>query len=221
MFADARMDGSTGITAGPDGAMWFTTEWDPAVGRIIALSVPFSDVGLDHTFVVAIDWLASEGISTGYEDGTFRPTVAVSRQAMASFLWKYAGSPEPESSDPFFSDVGPGHQFFDAIQWLAEEGISTGTPVPGDKPVFKTTDPVSRQAMAAFLWRFGGEQDPDLSEAFFADVTGGPFFDAVQWMGATGLSTGTANPGGKPSFKPVDAVSRQAMAAFLHRFDRL
>lgn len=44
--------------------------------------------------------------------------------------------------------------------------------------------------------------------------------EAMRWMGATGLSTGTANPAGKPSFEPADAVSRQAMAAFLHRYDR-
>ncbi len=40
-------------------------------------------------------------------------------------------------------------------------------------------------------------------------------------MKGTGVSTGTAQPGGLPIYKPRDPVSRQAMAAFLQRFDGL
>ncbi len=50
----------------------------------------FSDVPTNHPFHDAIRWLASERISTGYADGTFRPSAPVSRQAMAAFLHKYA-----------------------------------------------------------------------------------------------------------------------------------
>ena len=46
-----------------------------------------------------------------------------------------------------------------------------------------------------------------------------PFYDAVQWMAESGLSTGTPNPPGKPLYKPGNAVTRQAMSAFLHRLD--
>ena len=49
----------------------------------------FTDVPPGHTFCPSITWLAAEEISTGYEDGTFRPAVAVSRQAMASFLSRW------------------------------------------------------------------------------------------------------------------------------------
>lgn len=85
------------------------------------------------------------------------------------------------------------------------------------KPLFKPADPVSRQAMAAFLWRDAGEPPSGLTSAFFADVTGGTFFDPVQWMASNDLSTGTPNPPGLPLYKPTDSVSRQAMAAFLYR----
>jgi hypothetical protein len=47
---------------------------------------PFPDVGADHRFAEAIAWMASTGLARGYDDGTFRPTATVSRQAMASFL---------------------------------------------------------------------------------------------------------------------------------------
>jgi hypothetical protein len=43
-------------------------------------------VGADHRFAEAIAWMARTGLARGYDDGTFRPTATVSRQAMASFL---------------------------------------------------------------------------------------------------------------------------------------
>lgn len=46
----------------------------------------FADVGADHRFAEAITWLAANDVARGYDDGTFRPTAPVSRQAMAAFL---------------------------------------------------------------------------------------------------------------------------------------
>ncbi len=46
----------------------------------------FSDVGDNHDFRDAIAWGAAAGITQGYDDGSFRPTREVTRQAMAVFL---------------------------------------------------------------------------------------------------------------------------------------
>jgi len=48
----------------------------------------FPDVPADSAFGIPIDWAASVGIISGYSDGTFRPTVPMSRQAAVSFLYK-------------------------------------------------------------------------------------------------------------------------------------
>jgi S-layer homology domain len=54
----------------------------------------FSDVPESHPFHDEILWLAEKGISTGFNDGTYRPSDAVTRQAMAAFLQRMAaGSP--------------------------------------------------------------------------------------------------------------------------------
>jgi hypothetical protein len=37
--------------------------------------------------------MAAEGISTGFVNGTYRPDVAVSRQAMSAFLHRLADGP--------------------------------------------------------------------------------------------------------------------------------
>ena len=46
----------------------------------------FSDVNTGTSHAVEIWWLASEGISTGFPDGTFRPYAEVTRCDMAAFL---------------------------------------------------------------------------------------------------------------------------------------
>ena len=52
----------------------------------------FSDVPSDHPFSWDIYWLAQTGVTTGYEDGTFRPLAPVSRQAMVTRGRRACGS---------------------------------------------------------------------------------------------------------------------------------
>ncbi len=49
---------------------------------------PFSDVPPGAPFYKEITWMAHEGISAGYGDGTYRPYISVSRAAMAAFLYR-------------------------------------------------------------------------------------------------------------------------------------
>ncbi len=49
-------------------------------------AAPLADVAVDHPFCAEIAWSVDSGIATGYDDGTFGPTLAVTRQAMAAFL---------------------------------------------------------------------------------------------------------------------------------------
>jgi hypothetical protein len=48
----------------------------------------FDDVALAHNFFLEIEWLVDAGIASGFPDDTFRPGAAVSRQAMAAFLFR-------------------------------------------------------------------------------------------------------------------------------------
>jgi hypothetical protein len=88
----------------------------------------FSDVPLDHPFFWDIQWLAHTGISTGYDDGTFRPEEPVSRQAMAAFLHRLhdlddtiTATPEADGPDEFSSD-----------DWVQLPGAQVGFSVPED-----------------------------------------------------------------------------------------
>ena len=144
----------------------------------------------------------------------------MSRQAMAAFLYRAAGSPSftaPKTSP--FVDVPTSSPFYKEIAWLAHKGISKGSKVSGGKFAFKPDEPVSRQAMAAFLYRAAGSPKftaPKKSP--FVDVaTDAPFYKEIAWLADKGISTGSKVGGGKFAFKSAESVSRQAMAAFLHR----
>jgi hypothetical protein len=172
------------------------------------------DVLPDRAFANEITWLASSGITNGYSDGTFRPSGKVNRNAMAAFLYRFAG--EPASMPPTassFSDVTPTTPFYKEITWLNSTGITGGY---GDG-TFRPGQPVNRDAMAAFLYRFAGEPaftPPRASP--FTDVTPStPFYKEITWLASTEITGGFSDG----TFRPAQPVNRDAMAAFLYRFN--
>jgi hypothetical protein len=191
---------------------WWTAPQDPCQGYTYE---PFCDVGPDHQFGSQILWVADQGIANGYDDTSFRPLDPVSRQAMAAFIYRLSGAPTySPPSNPTYSDVGTNHTFRREIEWLKARGIGTGY----EDGTFRPLVSVSRQAMAAFLFRTAGSpagyRAPTTSE--FRDVAPGrPFYREIHWLDSEAISTGYSDG----TFQPDANVSRQAMAAFLQRYD--
>ena len=172
-------------------------------------SASFSDVGRSHPFFAEIEWMAAEGITTGFGDGTFRPGSAVTRQAMSAFVQRLGGRPPFEvPASARFADVGRSHPFFAEIEWMAAEGITTGF---GDG-TFRPGSAVTRQAMSAFMLRIVPHADevgsilhhtgnlpldgeggpgavgPDLQRfTALADATGRPVRSHADRLGTWGL----------------------------------
>ena len=193
---------------------FFTENWqlvtEPPAGE------GFPDVPADHPFAEEIGWLVADGIAQGYADGLFRPAAPISRQAMAAFLYRLvhdgADAPACTTTTPF-PDVVAGNEFCGEIAWLEAEGLATGFA----DGTFRPTAPISRQAMAAFVHRlFTGEADaPGCTTPPFPDVVvGNEFCGEIAWLQAAGLTNGYEVDG---TYRPQVPVSRQAMAAFLHR----
>jgi len=177
----------------------------PAVTR----TTTFTDVSGEHPFVAPITGLAERDVIGGYADGTFRPAGGVSRLALTTLLWRMAGSPEVTVALP--ADVPADHPSASAVRWALGAGILGGY---GDG-TFRLASPVSRQALVAALWRWAGELDP-VVPAPFVDVPPGHLFgDAIAWGAAEGLVTGDDATG---TFRPVDPLTRQALAAVLFRY---
>jgi len=112
---------------------------------------PFPDVTTTNPFCGEITWLADQGITTGYSDGTFRPSAPVARDAMAAFIYRLVegGGAAPACTVAPFTDVPTGRPFCGEIQWIKDNGLSTGWP----DGTYRPSVTVERQAMAAFLFR--------------------------------------------------------------------
>ncbi|MFJ4264868.1 S-layer homology domain-containing protein [Paenarthrobacter nicotinovorans] len=128
-------------------------------------SSPFTDVPAGAAFYKEITWLASTGISTGWDVGggkrEYRPLSPIARDAMAAFLYRYAGKPgftAPAVSP--FTDVPAGGGFYTEITWLADAGISTGWAGAGGLKEYRPLTGIARDAMAAFLYRYAGQKTP-------------------------------------------------------------
>ncbi|QIM19258.1 hypothetical protein G7066_13040 [Leucobacter coleopterorum] len=183
----------------------------------------FTDVNKNDKFYKEISWMASSGLSTGTKqaNGTYlyKPTDAVSREAMAAFLYREAKANYKGPKVSPFADVKPGDKFYNEIAWMYKQGISTGTKQPSGKPLYKAKDGISREAMAAFMYRIDTKAKPKApATSPFADVkTSDKFYKEIAWMYSTKLSTGTKQASGKPRYEAKSNVSRSAMAAFLYR----
>jgi hypothetical protein len=176
--------------------------------------VTFDDVSRTYPFWRDVEWIAGEQIAEGYQDGGYHPTVNISRAAMSAFLYRLAADPFLPPVTPSFSDVGTSHPFFREIEWMNHEEITTGY----SDDTFRPGAPVSRGAMAAFIYRYDDDPSPyDPPEAPTFDDVGlnHPFFLEVEWMNERGITTGYADH----TFRPAAAVTRGAMAAFLARYD--
>ncbi|MCK5892367.1 S-layer homology domain-containing protein [Aeromicrobium sp.] len=144
------------VTYGVTVQAWNDAGWSGASLPVRATTLgsgsqyTFQDTPLLHPFAWEIAWLASTGITTGYDDGTFRPTGLARREQIAAFFYRLAGRPEVTlpSTSPF-TDVPTTAHFYREIVWLASTGITTGY----DDGTFRPTGIAQREQIAAFLYR--------------------------------------------------------------------
>ncbi|WP_422115948.1 alkaline phosphatase PhoX [Brachybacterium sp. UNK5269] len=118
-------------------------------------SEPFRDVRKGQEHYTEIIWAYQMGITTGWADRTFRPTAPITRDAMAAFVYRYAGSPEaPQPTQRPFGDVPLSSAYAKEIAWLQREGITKGW----WDGTYRPLSPMHRDATAAFLERLHAEQ---------------------------------------------------------------
>lgn len=123
-----------------------------STGEGTVSTVSFPDVTDETPHKADIEWLAANGITTGFPNGNFEPLQNVARADMAAFLYRLAGSPAYEVTDEdmaAFTDVDENTPHLKEVCWLASTGISTGFPDGSFQPYAQ----IVRCDMAAFLHR--------------------------------------------------------------------
>jgi hypothetical protein len=139
------------------------------------------------------------GVATGSQDWTTH-----------DFLDSSANLATLSSPVHSFRDVCQSSPFFHEIEWMSDQGISTGW---GDR-TYRPMDIVSRQSMSAFMYRLAGSPGGTFPVPNYLDIAGTPFLREISWMATTGITTGYDDG----TFRPEGRVSREAMSAFMYRF---
>lgn len=168
----------------------------------------FYDVPNDSFYYEAVKWAAGKNIASGVGNNLFAPDQPCTRAQIVTFLWRAAGSPEPENSGSF-SDVPASAYYAKAVAWAVENGITTGT---GDG-MFSPDAVCTRAQAVTFLWRY--EKAPVASRSNpFTDVAADSYYaDAVLWAVKEDITKGTTDT----TFSPGADCTRAQIVTFLWR----
>ena len=170
----------------------------------------FTDVADKAYYRDAVEWAVDNGITKGTTATTFSPNATCTRAQAVTFLWRAAGSPEPETRTMPFTDIPVGSYYYDAVLWAVENGITKGT----SDTTFSPNMTCTRAQIVAFLWR--SEKSPAAGTANpFADVKSTAYYaDAVLWAVKENITKGTTNT----TFSPDADCTRAQIVTFLYRF---
>ena len=169
----------------------------------------FKDVPANAYYYEAVKWAQEKGITGGIGNGLFGPNDPCTRAQIVTFLWRAAGSPEPETRAMPFTDIPVGSYYYDAVLWAVENGITKGT----SDTTFSPDATCSRAQIVTFLWR--SEKSPAAGTANpFADVKSTAYYaDAVLWAAKEDITKGTTNT----TFSPGADCTRAQIVTFLWR----
>lgn len=109
-----------------------------------------------------------------------------------------------------FDDAGRGDWFYDSVVYVYENGLMDGV----SDTLFDPDGTVTRAQLVTMLWRLDGE--PSVNYALpFTDVSVGEWYaEAVRWAAGEGIVNGVS----ETEFAPNAAVTREQLAAILHRY---
>ncbi|WP_130868400.1 S-layer homology domain-containing protein [Intestinimonas massiliensis (ex Afouda et al. 2020)] len=123
-----------------------------------------------------------------------------------------SGAEDPAPQPLPFADVADGTWYADAVRYVYQQGLMTGTSEDRFSPDVTT----NRAMLVTILYRLEGS--PTVTgTASFPDVAAGQWYtDAVIWASANGIVTGYDNG----SFGPEDTITREQMATIFYRYNR-
>ncbi len=168
----------------------------------------YADLRTGAWYHEAVDYAIREGLLTGYGSGTFKPDDNLSRAQLAQILYNMAGRPVVKAGSRF-ADVAADSWCADAVAWAAAQGIIDGY----GEGRFGPDDSITREQMAAMLWRYAGSPAATDKELHFSDAAqaGGWSLDALRWAVENGILHGN----GDGTLAPKGLTSRAEAAQML------
>ena len=207
--AKVGVDGTETATCDRDGCD--ATDTRIAEGTALpAPTVTFIDVPSGAYYAPAVNWAVANNITAGTTPTTFSPEATCIRAQVVAFLWRAAGSPEPETTNNPFTDVKTSDYFYKAVLWASENGIVYGT----SSTTFRPNQGCTRGQVAAFLWRAKGRPEPTTGNNPFTDVKASEYYaKAVIWAAENKIVYGTTTT----KVSPEQSCTRAQIVTFLYR----
>lgn len=160
----------------------------------------------------AVDHVLRNGLMNGCGGALFCPDENLSRAQFAQILFNKEGRPAVHYLVPY-RDVEPGAWYTEAICWAAGEGIVGGY----DGGMFGPDDAITREQLAAMLWRYAGSPAAADKERHFADAddASGYALEALRWAAGNGILNGCGDGRLAPGEPATRAQAAQMLMNFL------
>lgn len=185
-------------------------DWDGLVCRNCGevRENPFEDVPEDSFYFLPVLWAVDEGITNGTSATTFNPGGDLLRAQVVTMLWRHAGSPVVEISNPF-TDVKEGDWYYNAVLWAVSEGITSGNSATTFGPAGVT----NRAQVVTFLWRYLDSPDAVVDNPF-TDVDDAAWYGMpIVWAVENGITNGIS----ATEFGVNTNCNRAHMVTFLYQ----
>ena len=176
---------------------------------------PFIDVDENDWFYDAVTYVYSEGMMDGVSDTQFAPNSNLTRGMVVTMLYRLEDEPRVTGFSGF-DDVASGAWYADAVTWAAENGIVNGV----SDAEFAPNDNITREQLAAILYRYAEYNDydvsgrDDLSEFTDRSSISSYALDAMRWAVDEGLITGITDT----TIEPQGTATRAQAATMFMRF---
>ena len=197
----------------------------------------YVDVPEEAWYAESVDYVTDQQLMMGTGNGAFSPDVITNRSMVVTVLWRHAGKPgDGFHMMPYPDEVK--NQFYDifAKEWGMKNDIIEGYPIIPDQSGgaqnvpetgyfenFKGENPVTREELACFLYRYAKYAGADVSGSAslegFADAASVSDWAevALGWCVAEGILQGTP-AGDSLNLAPADHATRAEVAAMLMRY---
>ena len=146
-MGDGKFDPDGSLTRAMLVTILYRAEGSPNVS---GKANPFTDVKSGQWYTDAVIWAAHEGIVNGMTETTFAPNLKITREQIATILYRYAGSPQVSGNLYQFSDAFSVSTYaYDAMLWAVKESIITGM-----NGKLAPKDNATRAQIAKILYRY-------------------------------------------------------------------
>ncbi len=179
---------------------------------------PFGDADRLAWYHDGVHFCLEHGLMVGTGEGVFSPSGDTTRGMLIAMLYRLEGRPEAVGGLPY-DDVASDAYYADAVRWGSANGIVQGY---GDG-TYRPGQPVTREEMAAILFRYAGyrgvadDARSDLDRYTDGGAVSSYAVEAMSWATAKALIEG--EPGG--ALNPAGSTSRDQTATLFMRLCRL